>query len=67
MIQRLSKLCSAVKVMLEISKDNGKVGGHTVPEAMPHGEVEGNNLEEWRMYIKDTFGSLVNVILEQFS
>ncbi len=67
MIQRLSKLRSAVKVMLEISKDNGEVGGHTVPEAVPHGEVEGNDLEEWRMRIKDAFGSLVDVILERFS
>jgi hypothetical protein len=53
--------------MLEISKDNGEVGGHTVPEAVPHVEVEGNDLEEWRMRIKDAFGSLVDVILERFS
>ncbi len=46
MIQRLSKLCSVVKVMLEISKENSKVGGYIVPKAIPYSEVEGNNLEE---------------------
>ncbi len=46
MIQRLSKLCSIVKVILEISKENSKVGGHIVPEAMPYNKVKGSNLEE---------------------
>jgi hypothetical protein len=53
--------------MLEISKDNSKVGGYIMPKAVPYNKVEDNNLEEWYIYIKDAFGSLVNVILERFS